>query len=149
MSNKIPMPEAPEGFEWVKAKFPSGIYFLSWEGENYFLKEKQKRYDWSKTADYVWVFTDDTHTDVNNNFQMIDVRRSRGIEPIHIIDCWLHHFGGPCPFDPDAVIVEVEFRDGSRIQVLARDVDWGRMPVSGNEIIAVRFIKLVDGYIWG
>lgn len=142
---KIPMPEAPEGYEWIEGGF--GVPPETWLKHNnimYGLFPKQKKYDWSKTADYVWL----NYGSGRNSVRVIDLYAPINNNVYKIVDCWLPHFGGPCPFDPEASIVELEFISESggrrRIEAKAQHVNW-----SSSWLVEVRFVRLADGYTWG
>lgn len=150
---KIPMPEAPEGYEWVKVnpyeydaeEGPSVSHVeVSYYGNDYTLAPKQKRYDWSKTADYVFV---------GDGLQLGWLTYDKWVisseeNPARIYTGWLPHFSGPCPFDPDASIVEVSFTDGQIKVCRCSEVSWGSKDCNFS-VTAVRFIRLADGYTWG
>jgi hypothetical protein len=135
--SKIPMPEAPEGYEWVEADIWCYANRLEWNGKRYELHPKQKRYDWSKTANYVWVYVN------RGEYQPFEDSDKRFCEHIH--EGWLPHFGGPCPFDEEAVIVEVIYRSGAKGYGIADKFYWDH-DKEDSDIIAVRFVKLIDGY---
>lgn len=96
------------------------------------LTPKVKKYDWSKTSEKVLVV----------DFPTVLLRAHRTYLPLSTE--WIPYLGGECPFDEDAVIVEVMYRCGTTIIRSAKDINRDIM----RDANAIRFVELVDGCIF-
>ena len=108
-------------------------------GEHLVLSPVKKKYDHSKSADYVLYRCDN-----------VLVRRRELPAPANwgsIDTGWIAHFGGPCPFDERASVVEVRLRDGMSGTDTAHSLRWPWEDYP-SDIIAVRFVKLAEGYTY-
>lgn len=130
-----------EGFEWRPFQLkdiPYNAEFVG-KGDQYFAHVPLKVYNWSKTSDYVDVVEEGgAVTKYNLGTSYLE----------KVFSSWLPHFGGPCPFDEEASIVEVVYRDGRDQLGAAGDLYWLH-DMDNLDIIAVRFVRLADGYTWG
>lgn len=111
--------------------------------EKLILTPKRKVYNWDKTAEYVLCYSAENPTSYNFSREIISYS-----DPVLVEDHWYPHFGGPCPFDPKASIVEVLGRSKNKEQGVAEEFEWGHDEHQRSDIIAVRFLGLAEGYSW-
>ena len=134
----IPMPEAPEGYEWVECVYDPLLEGpkLTYNGEWYSLvRIPEKKYDWGKTVGRALVVKD-------GNVIKFSCVYHDDIDGLSME--WIPHFGGECPFDAEACVVEIAHRTGSMRKGDPLDMEWDHR--DAGDIIAVRFVKLKEGY---
>lgn len=168
---KAILPNPPTGYkaeaEWRSVR--PGDHVLRLDGSPFYVKEDNyhllavskgdpwivltpdiRKYDWSKTADYALVSPLEFY-EKSNVLRVIGKYSNQPGDfygkPLRLTDDWLHHFGGPCPFDAESVIVEVVYRDGVKEIRPAANFVWGHH-IEYDDIIAVRFVRLVEGVEW-
>lgn len=144
---KLELPEIP-GHEWrecndldafngVSVEYKAALY-VGIGSATYFIAKPIKRlYDWSKTGPDVLAYDADGDLGYLNESD----------PPYRLFEGWQVHHGGECSLHAEAVIVEVNYRDGSNDSSVAEKLDWvngGRF----SDIIAYRVMRLADGYSW-